>query len=634
MKISFGDWFIFFVLSASIVWGAQTDSDTASQSKDNSQGTQQVQDSSKNEKSDKQPEKLDEVVVTATRTEENPDATASSIDVVTQQDIQNQQFRDVNQALKSVDGLETVANGAPGQLTEIFIRGTESNHTEFLMDGRRLQSGLLGDYDITNMTLDNVEQIEVLKGPSSALYGPESIGGVVNIITGRTTDKPFEGSLSFEGGSFSSFREDLQFDGHEKSLDYSFESTRWDSHFERPNNDLELSSFRSNEKYKINDDLQADFVAYYSQSDTGDPGDLRFGATSQNRLLVENWLVSPGITWQTQDFWKQRFFVSFAPQRVHADEPDFGNNDRTQIDQLQLSYQSDFQITEHWSLTAGSEIQDTDVSRNSFAVSNIQNTNTRTSGFLQSQWEILPNWNLINGMRVDTFSDFSDRITWKVGSSYKVPVTTTVFHANVGTAYAPPTPGDLYYPNYANPNLSPEESMGWEAGIKQPLWKDRLTLKSTYFHNDIKNLIQLDASYIPQNLSRATTQGVETSLVFKPIDQVELQFQHTYLDAKDDSTGLRLIRRPRNIYETDVVWRPLETTVLSLGMRYVNGRTDGSSNTPIEDYMTLRAAVSWLVNPHVQIFARGENLTNDQYQETLGYPALDTAVYGGVKLIY
>jgi len=272
----------------------------------------------------------------------------------------------------------------------------------------------------------------------------------------------------------------------------------------------------------------------------------------------------------------------------------------------------------------------------------INDSRTNYGFFLETQWQPLEGWNLIGNVRWDHYSDFDEPLTWRIGSSYEIPSLQTVVHANYATSYAPPTPQDVATVFGGVPNLEAETSAGWEAGITQPFFDGKIEIFGTYFHNDVQDLIEFRSAgggrFIPFNIGEATLEGVETGMKVRWIPEVELMMNYTYVTAEDEDAGTRLVRRPRHRFNGQLSVFPIETVSVSMNWTWAVGREDNNPATFVrqdaEDYLLMRLAAAWQVSEHVKVFGRIENLTNDQYQEVLGFPALDQAAYGGVEVSF
>ena len=590
---------------------------------------------------------LPEVVVTATKTETESWRTASSVTVINRKKIEEEQYKLLPEALRQVPGLVIADRGTPGSINGIFLRGTNSDQTLVVIDGRPIPGNLAGLYNIETMALDNVERIEVLRGPAASLYGGKTLGGVINIITrsGRGLEKP-ETSLSWEGGSFGYSRETAGIRGSAGIFDWSVELSRTDTQGYRDNSQMQLNNASAKFGAQLSDTLRADLDLRYYNADVGVPGPIvGFGANDPDgHLLTEFWSISPRIVWETTDWWTQTLtyqFGNFRQVSTNLNPAAIGLNARVTSRNHFLEYQSVFKATEGWTITAGIWLQDSGYSQssdNAFPANgyDVDQAETNWAVFLQSQAEILPGWNLLGGIRHDSYSDFQDATTWRLGTSWRMPWTQTVLHANYGTAFAPASPQNREAALFGNPALiKPELSKGVEVGISQPFAKNKGSVSLTYFRNSISNLIVFTPPFGPlQQINNARTQGLETALNWQVCDSFGFNAQYTYLDADDLTAGTRLVRRPRHTLSGDVWVKPVSKLRLGIGGLYIIDREDGfgAAQRDVEDYLRLRLTASYEVCENCELFARVENLLGDRYQEVLNFPAMRTGAYAGFRL--
>jgi vitamin B12 transporter len=606
---------------------------------------------------------LSPVVITATRTETQADRTASSITVISREQIEQAQFRQLADALRTVPGMTVVNPGVIGNVATVLTRGTATKDTLMVIDGRPVPFNLAGSFNVETMALDNVERVEVLRGPAASLYGGRSMGGVINIITrsGQGLEKP-ETTAFFEAGSYGTFREGLSTLGSAGDVDWAFEASRTDIQGQRLNSQFEQSNVAGRIGWQIAEDLRFDLDTRYYTANVGVPGSrYRFlrgpgfstvlasdsGADPDGNLFTEFWSLSPRLTWQTTDDWTQTLTYSHSQFRQAASNidrlyiTDLEHNNRISSRTDWLEYQSIVQIRDVWKLVAGAWMQDQNIYRyndNSEEVDIDQNF-TNWALFLQSQAELLPGLNLLSGLRYDAFSDFDDAVTWRAGVSYRIPVLRTLLHANYGTAYTPPTPQDITPMFGGDPALvQPEHSQGYEIGIEQPLIGEQLVLQATGFRNDIHDTYQyLAPTYLPQAVGEATTQGIESNLSWAPCKDFRINFGWNYLDAQDDTNDVRLVRRPRHALNGGITLRPHRDITISLNALYLIDRED-YIGTPdfdqqdAEDFLNVRLSANWRVTKNMEVFGRIENLLGDQYEEIPGFPALDTGAYAGFKV--
>lgn len=596
------------------------------------------------------PSPLTEVVITATKTETERWRTASSVTVIDRQRIEEQQYKLVPDALRQVPGLTIAGRGTPGSVNGIFLRGTNSDQTLVIIDGRPVPANLAGLYNIETMTLDNVERIEVLRGPAASLYGGKTLGGVINIITrsGKGLKKP-ETSLSFEAGSYGSFRESLGTRGAAGIFDWSLELSRQDTQGYRINSQFQLSNVAAKFGAQLADTLRFDVDLRYYSADVGAPGAATgFGANDPDaHVLSEYWSISPRIVWETNDRWTQTLTYQFGNFRQASTNFNFGGgNNRITSRNHFFEYQSVFKATDKWTITAGAWLQDIGYSRfNDDAPGlfnpggqsyDVDQAETNWALYLQSQAEILTGWNINTGIRRDTYSDFQDATTWRVGTSWLVPWTQTVLHANYGTAFAPASPQNREAALFGDPTfIRPEKSKGLEFGIEQPFANKKGSVSLTYFRNSIENLIVFLPPFGPlQQINNARTSGLEAAFSYQPSTRYGFTAQYTYLDANDLTAGVRLVRRPRHTLSGDAWVKPVEKFRLGIGAIYLIDREDGfgAAQADVEDYLRLRLTASYQLTPNVELFARVENLLGEKYSEVLGYPAMRTGAYGGFRI--
>ena len=589
------------------------------------------------------------VVTAATRNTQAPDTTATTTTVVTQEDLQAAKYDNVADALREVPGINVVPTGTTGQVTSIFMHGADSNQTLFTIDGRRQPVGLDGAYDFTNLTLDDVAQIEVVKTPVSSVQGGSATGGVINLVTltGRGLDKP-ESSVSFEGGSYDTFREQIQSRGSEGKFDWAVSGSTLQSDMNRPNENYRNDVYRGNFGYQITPDIYFDVHTGYSLANAGSPNAIET-PDPIGRLQSEDFFISPEVTAKVTDFYTTKAYFNHDQTRQNFHDLftnfatfQFPTSQRLQLNTNSYDWQNNFQIAHNWQLTAGVQGDSVDAYQFDDLVGGrtIQNSLGSTGGYVESQWQPIDGLNVLSSIRYDHYTDFEGALSWRQGVTYQVAPTKTIFHASGSSSYTPPSAQELYFPGDSNPTLKPETSLGWEAGVEQPLLHGRLTPSATYFHNDITNYIQYlgTAPFLPENIGEVTTEGAEIDLKAQPIDELKLDLNYTYLTAQNDSADTRLVRRPRNSFNFTVFYTPIKQLTFSTGGSWVVGRQDIDPVTfeqvGAPDYFTLRASASYEINSHVSIWVRGENLTDTHYQPVLGYPALGAAGYGGIRVSF
>ena len=587
---------------------------------------------------------VENVIVSATRFDIPEDQSPSSVSVITSEDIEQKQIQRVSDALREPPGLSVVQTGTAGQLTSVFIRGLRSEHTQVLLDGIPINQGLQGAFNFADVTTDDIDRIEVVRGPQSTIYGPRALAGVIQIFTKQGTSTPTV-MLASEGGSYSTFREWGQSDGKLYDFDYSVGASRIDTDNARPNSNYRNTAGIADVGWSPSDQLRIGSLFTYSYSDTGNPNSI-FDPRPIDHFFTERWLIGPHIDWKPTEWWDHKLIVAYDHERQINDpnEDGFVGPTRALFERTQVDYQNNLRPTSWLTLTSGFFYSRVNAGQERpfvlFGPTFISDFTEDTAGFLQATLTPVENLIFVAGGRYDYFNQFGGVWTYRFAGSYKIERTHTILHSSVATGFSPPSSQDKIFGN--NFGLKPEEDFGWDIGVRQELWQNRVNVGLTYFHNTLSNLIGFNGLFDTLNLGAAETQGLEADLHAQPVPNLVFTAAYTYLDAENTSSkdvsqlqGARLPRRPRNeIYfsASYLWWKKLRTVVEA---KFVNAREElnfGGPNFDIEDYSFANIAAEYEVNPHFSIFGRIDNLTNEHYSEVLGFPALGRAAYGGVKI--
>src|SRR6266702_520235 len=561
----------------------------------------------------------EQVVVSATRFDIPLDQSPASVSVITSEDLEQKQIERVSNALREVPGLSIVQTGTAGQLTSIFTRGLRSEHTQVLLDGIPINQGLQGAFNFADLTTEDIDRIEVVRGAQSTLYGPRALAGVIQIFTKQGTGTPGV-LLAAEGGSYDTFREWTQSDGKIDGFDYSLGASRLDTENARPNNNYRNTAAITDVGWSSDEQLRVGSLFTYSVSDTGNPNTI-FDPRPIDHFLTERWLIGPHIDWKPADWWDHKFIFSYDHERQVNDpnEDGFVGATRALFERTQIDYQNDLRPTSWLTLTSGFFYSRLNAGQERpfvlFGPTFVSDHTEEVAGFLQGTLMPIDNLIFVAGGRFDHFNQFGGIWTYRFASSYKVDRTNTTLHSSVATGFSPPSSQDKIFGN--NFGLKPERDLGWDIGIEQRLWENRVVLGATYFHNDLSNVIGFNGLFQTLNLGAARTQGLEAELRVQPIADLVFMASYTYLDAEKTSSadisqlqGARLPRRPRNeVYVSGsyLWWKKLRTTIEA---KFVNAREElnfGGPNFDIEDYSFVNIVAEYEINPHMSIFGRVDN---------------------------
>ena len=589
----------------------------------------------------------EQVVVSATRFDIPLDQSPATVSVITSENLEQKQIERVSDALREVPGLSVVQTGTAGQLTSVFMRGLPSQDMQVLLNGIPINQGLAGQFDFANLMTDDIDRIEVVRGPQSTLYGPRALAGIVQIFTKRGEGPPTI-ALNGEAGSYDTFREWMQSEGKIGQFDYSVGASRLDTDNARPNNNYRNTAGITDLGWSPNEQLRIGGLFTYSLSDTGNPNTI-FDPRPIDHFLTEKWLIGPNVDWKATDWWEHKVIFAYDQERQVNDpnQDGFVGPTRALFERTTIDYQSDLKAASWLTLTSGFFYSRVNAGQERPFVSQafgpqptfIGDHTQETAGFLQATVNI-DNFIFVAGGRLDHFNQFGDVWTYRCAGSYKIDKTNTTLHSSVATGFSPPSSQDKIFGN--NFGLKPEKDLGWDIGVEQRLWENRVIVGATYFHNDLSNVIGFNGLFKTLNLGAAETRGLEAELRAQPIVDLIFTASYTYFDAEKTSSadisqpqGARLPRRPRNeVYISgSYLWcKRLRTTAEA---KFVNAREElnfGGPNFDIEDYSFVNFAAEYEINPHLSIFGRIDNLTNEHYAEVFGFPALGRAAYGGVRV--
>lgn len=603
----------------------------------------------------------EEIVVSATRIETPIDEIGSSVTVITDEEIARNQQRSLPDVLQTVPGLNIVQSGGPGGKTSVFMRGSNSNHTKVLIDGVDANDPSQdGVFDFGQVLTADVSRVEVLRGPQSSLYGSDALGGVINIVTKKGAGPPrFSGTL--EGGSFDTFNQTASASGSISRFNYSFNV----AHFlvdrtpvtpldllppgrERINDGYENTTLSTKLGLDLTDAFGVDAVARYTDSTlffTSDdfsvfPSSPAADQSEQNaeqvftrgaaHLALFNGAFknSAGLAYTYY-----RTEILSLDTGFGVPPPNLNHGDRIKFDWL-----GTIALAERHTLLLGVENQN-----DRLLDSPISAENGNVAGFAELQSEIAPGLFAAASVRYDANERFGGQETWRISPTYLVPKIGTKLKASYGTGFKAPSLTQLFvsfpaFNFFANPDLQPEESDGYDFGFEQPLLEDRFRFGATYFHNEITNLIVPNATFTSlENIGRATTEGVEAFASYSLTDRFEVRADYTFTDATDDATNLELLRRPKHRASLSASWRPLRRLSFSTTMVYVGSQVDGNRSFSIprlktDPYFVANLAAEYDAGKGVTLFARATNLFDERYQDPTGFQRPALGLFAGVRV--
>lgn len=599
---------------------------------------------------------LPEISVTANRVPTAADATGSALTVITADELQQRQTQILSDVLRTVPGVAVNRTGPMGTLTQVRIRGSEGNQTLVLIDGIEVNDPASGsEYDFAHLLAGDIERVEVLRGPQSALYGSDAVGGVINIVTRRGNGAPSL-SAAVEGGSFGTWAGRVTAGTGNDRYDVAVSaqgvrSTGVSVADRRLGND-EKDGYRNGTltakaAVRPTGSTELAVVGRYTRFDTdtdgftGGRGAVDDGTSTTGKQVFGR---VQGKAVFLDGHWEHIAGLSYGrQQRAYRDAR--GQSTSTyEGRKTKLDYQTNLSFATGPAahvLTAGVEHEDdTGITRSSY--SNFDRTIGSTGLVGQYKLDLFERLTLTGSVRRDDNDLFQDATTWRGTAAYRMEDTGTKLRASYGTGVKNPTLFELYgyTATYSgNPDLKPEKGRGWDVGVDQALWGKRVVADATWFNQRIRDLITGTGRTSINMAGESRVQGVELGLTVEPVDGLTLRGSYTWTEG-EDSTGAELVRRPKHLASLNANYRFLEDRAnANIGIVY-NGRTsdwayDAFYNrqpVSLTPYTLVNLSGSYKLTDRVEAFGRIENLTDRHYQEVWTYGAAGRAGYLGLRL--
>jgi vitamin B12 transporter len=599
------------------------------------------------------------LVITATKIATPLDQVASSITLITADQIADHQWRTLPDALQDVPGINVVQTGGPGGLTSVFIRGANSNQTKVIIDGIEVNDPSQNDaFDFGQVLTADLDKVEVLRGPQGSLYGADALGGVINIVT-RQGDGPPRLTGSLEGGSFDTFNQTVGVAGSDGAFHFAADLAHFhagatpvtplgllppgEARIDDYYNNLTLSSRLG---WDVTKDVSLGFVVRYVDAELRNTGENYndYPAIPDSAQTVQDtsqlFLRGEANFGLFDGKLKNTLGVGFADYHTTIQAPDDGFGASETIDDAD-------RVNIDWQGTLALSPRNTLVMGVGEDIQQILNTSPDErqaifGAFAEIQSRPIDPLTVAANVRIDDDDHYGDYATWRIAPVLTVPGLGTLIKGSVGTGFKSPTLTQLYvsYPPYffANPNLQPETSLGYDIGFEQPLAKNVVRLGATWFHENIDNLITTSADGMSwANIGKATTYGIESFVSVTLPKRLTVTANYTWTVARDDILAEELLRRPEDRASLSGTWRPIPRLVLAATWLYVGAWVDGNRDFSIprltaSPYGVVNISGAYDLGHGVTAFARIDNLLDRQYQDPVGFDKPGIGAYGGLRL--
>jgi vitamin B12 transporter len=612
-------------------------------------------------------------VVTATRIAQPISQIGTSVTVISGRAIEAQKLDRIDQALREVPGVEITQSGSPGSIVEAQIRGTDSSEALVMVDGVEVNSSATSSFDLANITTDNLDRLEVVRGSGGALYGSNAIGGVINLISKEGEGAP-KFSLLSEGGTRGTERQLATFNGSQGSLGYAGSLSYFSTEGFRPANDASdnlAGSLRLDEHLDAQTTLRG--FARYSRSNVGLVNFSNFiePIDPDAHQRGEFMLFKGELERQLTDRLLTRFDASFVRNEIRLNDfPDAGNPvfDTADIpDEIRSStLESVYSWTSEIRSVVGFDFKDRWArSGDHFAspatgfdsVTLFRHRRQEYAGYVEQQAAFLAGLILATaGFRADGNSDFGKKVSPSWSVAIPVAALGLTLRGSYSEGFRAPSFNELFFPNFGNPNLKPEVSSEWDGGFTKE-FGEQASFKATFFsrrvHDVIFNAVPCPTcpfGFQPANAELADVQGVEWEPAVNLARELSLSGSFTVLDPTHHSgdPGVRPTRVPRHAasavlqYSRADLFKPADHFDTAIIYNFFGDRDDfdqaaGIIRSHVGDHrfdvvLAYSAGVRLRRIRNEQLYAKIGNLFDRNYAEAFGFKSPPIHFVGGIKL--
>lgn len=606
---------------------------------------------------------MEPVVVSASRIPAPAARTAAAATVITRKDIERTNPASPVDLLRSVPGLHIDQAGGRGGVSSIYLRNADPNFTTVLIDGVKVNdptNSRGGSFDISTLSVDAVERVEVVRGPLSAVHGGDALAGVVNVVTRRGTDEP-QLSVTPEIGGDDFHRLGLGLSGSAGGAYMALTGSR--IHDERaPGGAFDADHGTARVDVGLTPaatvQLASRFVDAESESFPDDSGGPRFAArrdldqrdSQEFSLSLElSHEITERLGYRLAGTWFARDEDFSSPGVAPGVRDPFGippNATDSRFRRGGLAFGATATPAAWLRITAGADFQHEDGESDSVVElggvpvpGEFDLSRSVVGTYVEGRVDTPLGLSVNGGVRLDLPEDFDDEVSGRAGVVYRVPGSGTTLKVSWSEGFKLPSFFALGNPVVGNPDLGPETSESIEVGLRQEFAAERVALEATYFHSRYFDLVDLDEGPPPAlvNRSEVTIEGVELALTGAVTSRLSARGHLTYASSDIEGTSEPLRNRPEWRGGLALAWAPISSVSASLTGLYVGRVPDSSIPTgdaTLDPYVRFDAALSYRPDPSLTITFAVDNLFDAQYEEAVGFPAAGVTPRIGVRAVF
>lgn len=592
---------------------------------------------------------MERVVVTGTTVPVSISEFPTDITVIDRNYIESSHARSVSELLTAVPGVFVDQPGGRGGISTVYLRGADPNFTLILLDGVKLNdpnNSRGGSFDLSTLGTDNIERIEVIKGPQSAVYGSDAIAGVINIIT-KTGVAPLRSTLDIFAQTEGGFRFLAESSGKHGALSHSLSTSYVDDGDPTPGNRFKSPTFISNIGYS-EDKLEIKSISRFSHIESAgfpdDSGGPEFAVLRETEVRDFNqFLTGLKLIHFTGERWVNNVNLYLTHIEEDIDSPGvapgirdpFGipaNTVNSEYTRVEAEYITVFSISSSNNISLGIDTQ-YERGNNSGTIfageeipTNFKEERFTISPLIELKLNILKDFYLLGGGRIDYTDGFNTEVSPHIGILYSLKKSGTTFSANWGEGFKLPSFFALGNPIVGNENLRPETSDSFDFKVGQLLFNDSFSIAATAFYNRFSNLIDFDEGPPPRliNLDEVVTKGFEFEIKTKKIFNSVLYWNLSYIKSNIVNSPENLRNRPEWLANFSIIWTPDPLLEIYTNINYVGSFFDSSIPTgevTIGDYLLVNSAVTFNFRSNLSAYIEVKNILDQSYQQVVGFNA-------------